>query len=394
MRHHAGGFAGLIRADGEPLALHPPERQDAARDALARAVASTKEIARGTFQFDAEGNRYGVARLADYPVYLVFAVPRSTVLAGWYGVMKTYAGFGVLAAIILVSLSLMVGSRLRQQKKLTATLEAMIEERSKELERANTHRHFTLASKMEALGNMAGGMAHELNNVLVPILGLSDLALREVEKGGRLHQQLDALHRAAGRARDIVRQVLLFSRAEPLKAHRVHAAAAVRDAVRLVKLTTPSTITLDCRITAEDVFVMADETQLNQVLINLINNSVDAIGGGIGGIEVSLTERLIEGEESPGWLALAVRDDGCGMEQSVQAKLFEPFFTTKPVGQGTGMGLPVVHGIVTAWGGLVEVTSAPGRGTTVTVLLPISAGGTQDAPRPPAEVPGVGADAP
>jgi PAS domain S-box-containing protein len=245
------------------------------------------------------------------------------------------------------------------------------ERRQKEMEQQLLH-----SQKLEALGTLAGGVAHELNNTLVPILALTKITANRLAEGSRERGNLNTVLRASERARDLVQQILAFSRKETPMRQRVDAAALVRSALKLLRASLPSTIQIAEAI--DDVAPMSgDPGQLHQVVINLVVNAAQAIGDGMGTIAVTLIGE--GGEQRAGDAAtiplihLSVSDTGCGMDEATLRRIFEPFFTTKPVGVGTGLGLSMVHGIVADHGGRIAVASERGRGTCVEVFLPASA---------------------
>jgi len=251
------------------------------------------------------------------------------------------------------------------------------EERRSELEAQLRESH-----KMQAVGTMAGGIAHDFNNILSAILGNVELAKADALALGQDAPMLESLReieKAGRRARDLVRQILTFSRNEPLQRGAVHMAEAMRDTERLLRVTLPPAISL--QVSAPDGLppVLADATQVEQALLNLCTNAVHAIGQGHGSVRmqaqaVGATQRLCErlGLAPGDYVAVEVSDDGPGMDGATQSRIFEPFFTTKPVGQGTGLGLPVVHGVMRTHGGAIDVRSSPGQGCCFTLYFPVA----------------------
>jgi PAS domain S-box-containing protein len=235
--------------------------------------------------------------------------------------------------------------------------------------------------KMESLGTLAGGAAHEFNNLLVPIMMLTEMVMADLEEGSPGYKNLQCVVDNAERASKIVKQILSFSRSDEAKHVAVDMASCVGDAVQLLRATLPATITFDEEIAAEDCIVLADETQMHQILMNLASNAKHAIDGKIGRIAIRLA--VVElGDAVPAsgqvtnlrpgrYARLTVEDTGCGMDRATMARIFEPFFTTKAVGKGTGLGLSVIHGIVTKHGGAIDVRSEVGKGTTLDVYLPL-----------------------
>jgi len=223
------------------------------------------------------------------------------------------------------------------------------------------------SQRLEALGTMAGGIAHDLNNTLVPILGLTQLMDEMLPETGGEREILGVIADAAMRAKGLVRQILAFSRKEQGERKVFDFTDLVREALTMVRSAIPATIRIDQDI--HDVPpVDGDAGQLHQVLVNLITNASQAIGNGTGVISVTLGML----QDDPTMMHLTVRDTGCGMDEATRARVFEPFFTTKPVNEGTGLGLSVVHGIVSAHGGTISVTSDIGQGCSFELTLPIA----------------------
>ncbi len=248
--------------------------------------------------------------------------------------------------------------------------------------------------KMQAVGTMAGGIAHDFNNILGAILGNVELAKADCAThapGSPVLESLLEIDKAGRRARDLVRQILTFSRNEPPQRSAVSLAEVVHDTERLLRVTLPPAIELHMQLQAGLPPVLADATQVEQALLNLCTNAVHAIGTERGSIHVEaatvqpdqrLTERL--GLAPIDYVALTVRDTGPGMDAATLERIFEPFFTTKPVGQGTGLGLAVVHGVMRTHEGGVDVHSAPGQGSRFTLYFPVATGAAAGAQPSPA----------
>jgi len=229
------------------------------------------------------------------------------------------------------------------------------------------------AQKLEAMGTLAGGMAHDLNNAMVPLLALTKLAAQALPEGSRERRRLELVQRGAERAREVAAQMLAFSREEKLETCAIDFPAVLREAMELLRASLPATIRLETRISPVPPIV-ANAGQLSQVIVNLVTNASQAIGAEMGVIDVSLEPATAPdaatGGKGGAWVRLAIADSGCGMDDATRRRIFEPFFTTKDVGQGAGLGLSVVHGIVAAHGGTIEVSSRPGDGTRFDILLP------------------------
>ncbi len=231
--------------------------------------------------------------------------------------------------------------------------------------------------KMQAVGTMAGGIAHDFNNILGAILGNVDLAKQDAQDNPAAMVSLTEIEKAGRRARDLVRQILTFSRNDPPKRNLVDMAEIVSDTARLFKVTLPPGAKLRVHSAADVPAVMADATQVQQALLNLCTNAIHAIGAERGTVSIHLSRsQLKDGQHArmglaPGeYIALAVSDTGSGIDEQTLGRIFEPFFTTKQVGQGTGLGLAVVHGVMRTHQGAVEVQSTPGAGSTFTLHFP------------------------
>ncbi|NOT06734.1 MAG: response regulator [Gemmatimonadales bacterium] len=238
-------------------------------------------------------------------------------------------------------------------------------------ERASVEAHERLegqlrqAQKLEALGTLAGGIAHDFNNLLLPILVNTAEVQAKFPPGGHEHAQLQDVLSSAGRARDLVRRILAFSRRMEVERRPVRLDEVAREVGTLLRATLPASIELVYDVEATHAVVLADPAELHQVALNLAANSSHAMRERGG----TLTIRIAEADGGK-TLCLTVRDTGSGMDPEVMKRAFDPFFTTKPVGEGTGLGLATVHGIVTSLGGRVTLISTPGTGTTVEVYLP------------------------
>jgi two-component system cell cycle sensor histidine kinase/response regulator CckA len=236
------------------------------------------------------------------------------------------------------------------------------------------------SQKMQAIGTMAGGIAHDFNNIISAILGNVTLASQDVGVDGSAAVCLGEIDKAGRRARDLVRQILTFSRNEAPRRVPLQLADVIQETVRLLRVTLPPQIELQVDSATDTPLVLADATQVEQVLLNLCTNAIHAIGTRAGQIRVELRHNqrhTLGSQERRNGLRgqharITVSDTGCGMDAAIVERIFEPFFTTKPVGQGTGLGLSVVHGIMHAHAGLVEVSSRPDHGSSFTVLFPVA----------------------
>jgi PAS domain S-box-containing protein len=238
-------------------------------------------------------------------------------------------------------------------------------------ERAELEHRLAQAQRLESVGQLAGGVAHDFNNLLSVILTCVGFASRELPANHPVRDDVEEIGRAADRAAALTRQLLMFSRREVVKPEVLDAGDLVRDLERLLNRTLSERIALRITVGPGLVPVLADRAQLEQVLVNLAVNARDAMPDG-GTLAIAVGG-------APGGVRVTVVDDGTGMPEEVRDRAFEPFFTTKDPGQGTGLGLATVHGIVTDSGGTVDIESSPGHGTVVTIVLP----GCVEAVRPP-----------
>ncbi len=224
------------------------------------------------------------------------------------------------------------------------------------------------AQKMEAIGNLAGGIAHDFNNILSPIMLHAEMAMMDLPADSRLQETMKQIYSSAERAKDLVRQILTFARAREEKKIPLRLSLILKEALKFLRATIPSTIEIRHVLKTGRDTVMADPTQIHQIVMNLCTNAAHAMKDTGGRLTVSLTEA----REVPGdFLRISVRDTGKGIEPGILERIFDPYFTTKGPGQGTGLGLAVVHGIVESCGGRIDVESEEGKGTVFHVLLPV-----------------------
>ncbi|MBW2592921.1 MAG: PAS domain S-box protein [Deltaproteobacteria bacterium] len=234
------------------------------------------------------------------------------------------------------------------------------------------------AQKMEAIGTLAGGIAHDFNNILFGIFGYLEMALGDSPEGSPLRGHLKEVFKGAERAGDLVKQILAFSRRSEHEFKSVKTQLVIKDALKLIKSSLPSTIEISRYIRKDCGSVLADPTQIHQIVMNLCTNAYHAMQETGGKLKITLkeVELTVEDVEDsavvPGpHVCLTVADTGPGMDHGVMARIFDPYFTTKEEGKGTGLGLAVVHGIVKSHGGHISVYSEPGKGTEFHVYLPV-----------------------
>lgn len=315
---------------------------------------------------------------------------------------------------IFVEISISLERRLRARNPLTPARSADIAQRERQpghgaittifardltsRKRAETQRlaletQLRESQKMQAMGTMAGGIAHDFNNILSAILGNVELAKQDTKPDSPAFPSLKEIEKAGRRARDLVRQILTFSRNELPKRIPIHLAEVVDETVRLAKVTLPPSVELRVIVAPDSAPVLADATQVQQALLNLCTNAILAIGDEKGSVTIELANCLLDHAPTgnmglpPGrYVTLTVRDTGKGMSPETLQRVFEPFFTTRVVGQGTGLGLSVVHGIMQTHQGAIDVQSEPGKGSVFTLYFPATQG---DAAATSPEVPNV-----
>jgi PAS domain S-box-containing protein len=265
------------------------------------------------------------------------------------------------------------------QGRIRISVTDITERKRIEEEKEKLQSRLAQAQKLEAIGTLAGGIAHDFNNILGAILGFTEIALDDIPEGTSTRQDLAQVLKAAYRAKELVGQILSFSRQGEAQERRpIKVGLVVIEALRLIRATIPTTIELRQQITVDAGPVLADPTQIHQVVMNLCTNASHAMREKGGVLEVGLAEVEMDDAEAvnapallPGsYLRLSVRDTGHGMDHATIERIFDPYFTTKGVGDGTGLGLAVVHGIVVRHEGGITVSSEPGKGTTFQVRLP------------------------
>jgi PAS domain S-box-containing protein len=269
------------------------------------------------------------------------------------------------------------------------------EARRAEEARTGLEKQLRAAQKMEALGTLAGGIAHDFNNILTGILGNAELLRVTLTEDASTQQQIASIIRASGRARDLIRQMLAFGRPQESRRAPILIWPVVEEAAVLLRASIPASIEIisDCK--APSAVALADPVQIHQVIMNLGANAAHAMAekDGILTIRqevVELREEDLDAKDQlrPGkWIKVSISDTGHGMTPEIQERIFEPFFTTKATGQGTGLGLSVVHGILRSHGGAVIVRSAPDAGSTFELYFPLIENARPVASEPRAEIP-------
>ncbi len=236
------------------------------------------------------------------------------------------------------------------------------------------------AQKLEAIGTLAGGIAHDFNNLLMPIMGYTEMLGRSISKETTQYRYVEQVRKATLRARDLVSQILAFSRQKETEPISICLSAIIKEALKLLRATLPSTINIKTEFEDEKIRVYVDPTQIHQVIMNLCTNALHSMKGTVGTLKITVKQH--EGEFS-GWqpdsqsnmegnfILMSVKDTGVGIKPEILDRVFEPFFTTKKQGEGTGMGLAVVHGIIRSAGGMISVDTEIGMGTCINAYLPL-----------------------
>ncbi|UCG28218.1 MAG: response regulator [Bacteroidales bacterium] len=272
-----------------------------------------------------------------------------------------------------------VQERTAQLTKTNRELKKEIEMRKHyELEQTKLEAQLLQLQKIETIGTLAGGIAHDFNNILTPILGYTEMALEELTEESSLKYDIEQINSAAVRAKDLVNQILTFSRHVDVEKKPLHLHVVIKEILKLVRASFPSNIEIKQNLDPGCGTVLADATQIHQIIMNLSTNALHSMSGKGGVFEVSLKpveinskySRTIANLEHGSYARIRVRDGGIGMTIETRERLFEPFFTNKEVGVGSGLGLSVVHGIVKSYNGAITVDSEPGKGATFDIYLP------------------------
>jgi signal transduction histidine kinase/ActR/RegA family two-component response regulator len=232
--------------------------------------------------------------------------------------------------------------------------------------------------KMETIGTLAGGIAHDFNNILTPILGYTEMALEELSEESTLRYDVEQINRSAMRGKDLVQQILTFSRQVDFEKKPLRLDQVVTEVLKLIRASFPSNIEIKQELDKECGTVLADSTQMHQIIMNLCTNAYHAMIGNGGILTIRLDKQKVGSKEFNGsvkmqkgtYIRLIITDTGHGMDKRTMERIFEPFFTKKDVGSGSGLGLSVVHGIVNNYNGAIDVESEPGEGSSFIIYLP------------------------
>ena len=271
---------------------------------------------------------------------------------------------------------------------ILSTFEDITERRKTEKEKVLLEAQLRQSQKLEALGTLSGGIAHDFNNILSALIVYRELAVMDIDRPTELRQHLAEIGAASNRAKDLVRQILTFSRQQQQERRPVQLHPVVREALQLLRASLPSTLEIIQVIDEQAPLVLADSSQVHQIMMNLGTNAAHAMRDRPGQLKVTLDRRVVDEPQArlqhglhPGaYVRLTIADTGHGMDESTVARIFEPFFTTKGPGEGTGLGLSVVHGIMENHDGAITVNSRPGEGTVFELYFPEYAGSMSASP--------------
>ena len=284
--------------------------------------------------------------------------------------------------------------------RMLAMVRDITERKQAEEQRRKLEEELRQAQKLQAIGTLAGGIAHDFNNILAAILGNAQLLNMQLPPAHEGQAKVAQILIASNRAKDLVQQILMFSRQREQERRVLDLAPVVAEAMRLIEVTLPPTVRLELTVPRNLPSVMADPTQIHQVVVNLCTNALHAMRKGGGALQVSLSTVMLPDEQDNGskptlpagrYLCLRVADTGHGMDAATLQRIYEPFFTTKDVGDGTGLGLAVVHGIVESHRGAIAVSSQAGQGTTFRLYFPVHEAAATPS-QPAAKTPAPGAD--
>jgi two-component system, NtrC family, sensor kinase len=371
----------LVRSDGSLLVRYPPlpDLSVLARGSpFMRAVASNPDhgLFWGRGETDGIERFYGYQRIEGYPLYVAYGIPRNDVLASWLANLINYSLFAVPASLALFGMTLLAVRQIQRHKIASWRWRTTARRLRREMNRRNlAEAELHQAQKMEALGQLTGGVAHDFNNLLTVLQGSLEM-LSGRQQSAQLQARVDTALRTVERGERLTGQLLAFARRQPPTKATIDLNAQLRRMAELLVRTVGSGIAIHTDL-APDVWpVDADATQLELAVINLALNARDAMPGG-GELGIRTFNRAVPREGAPEqpekvghFVGLEISDTGHGMPPEVAARAFEPFFTTKEAGKGTGLGLSMVYGFARQFGGSAAIRSEVGRGTAVTLLFP------------------------
>ncbi len=380
-KFYAEGFGrdyaiSIIRADGAILARYPDPERDvvlAPETGFRRSIAAMPEA--GSYStpsaIDGRERLFHYQKLGNYPVYVAVGIDYGTINGGWWDKMATHLVFGVPATFALIAITMM--ALRRTERARLALLQAQDETRRREQAEASLHQ----AQKMEAVGQLTGGVAHDFNNLLTAIMGSLEMIVQAEGVGEAVRKYAAGAMRAAERGARLTQQLLAFSRRQMLRPEIVNVNQLLGEFETLMQRAVGESLDFVLSLDPEVDPCRVDPAQFQSAVLNLVVNARDATpGGGRIAIEtrnvmLAANSGSLDIEVAPGrYVMIAVSDTGSGMDVEVRAQAFDPFFTTKEVGKGSGLGLSQVYGFAKQSGGHVTVESEPGQGTIVRLYLP------------------------
>ena len=385
----------MWRTDGVIIARYPARNATGGLnpdgDLMMRAMRSRRGLYTAVSRADGVERINAFSRIKNYPLYVSLSVDTRPAARRWWTVVAPVAGSLMLAAVMLMGLWL-VAVRQTYNQRLSA---ARWRDTARRLEREVGRREIAedalrQARKMEAIGQLAGGIAHDFNNLLGGISGNLHLIRMRLKQGrtDNVGHYIDAADAVVERASTMTQRLLAFSRRQTLDTQPTDVNERVHFMRELIGRTVGPSIRLRVVLSHAPCVALCDAAQLENALLNLAINARDAMPSG-GELTISTANEKVDVKQAgalgiaPGWhVTVAVKDTGTGMTPEVVQRAFDPFFTTKPIGEGTGLGLSMVYGFVTQSGGQVRIDSAPGAGTTVTIMLPTHDGQAVSAPAP------------
>jgi signal transduction histidine kinase/ActR/RegA family two-component response regulator len=336
-------------------------------------------LIRGVSPLSGEEQIFAYRRLGDWPLYVAFAVNTSVLLERWQRNLILFGGVAFAASLLLLLASSLALSRARTEREAMARLSATLDELRRETAgREAAENRVRQAQRLEALGQLAGGIAHDVNNVLQAAASGARLIQRRPDDPCQVQRLAAMVLEAAERGAAVARRLLAFARQGELRAADIQAAALLEDLREVLNHTLGAGIEVRTEIRPGLPPLRADSGQLGTVLLNLATNARDAMAAAGGGVlALSAEEEVVApgaahpaGLGAGAYLRLSIADNGSGMDAATLARATEPFFTTKAAGQGTGLGLAMARGFAEQSGGGMAIESEPGRGTTVTLWLP------------------------
>ena len=373
--------ATLVRNDGSLLVRYPTLAAPSVLppdSPFMRAIAANPD--RGLFggkgEIDGVGRIFAYRRIEGYPLYVAYGIPRKDVLASWLANLVNYSLFAVPASLALFGMTLLAARQIRRHTIASWRWRTTARRLRREMNRrAAAEAELRQAQKMEALGQLTGGVAHDFNNLLTVLQGSLEM-LSGRQQSPQLQARVDAALRTVERGESLTEQLLAFARRQPLKRATIDLNAELRRMAELLARTVGSGIAIHTDLAPDLWPVDADATQLELAVINLALNARDAMPGG-GELGIRTFNREVPPEAAPeqptkagDFVGLEISDTGHGMPPEIAARAFEPFFTTKAVGKGTGLGLSMVYGFTRQSGGSASIRSEIGHGTVVILLLP------------------------